>query len=65
VGNTYQYDAFGAQIANTGTTPNPYLYSGERFDKAGAGHHHIATSDNPQYFTLNVGLSSGLLLRRS
>jgi hypothetical protein len=23
---------FGAQIASTGTTPNPYLYSGERFD---------------------------------
>jgi RHS repeat-associated protein len=32
VGNTYQFDAFGAQIASTGTTPNNYLYSGERFD---------------------------------
>ena len=32
VGNTYQFDAFGAQITSTGTTPNPYLYSGERFD---------------------------------
>jgi hypothetical protein len=31
VGNTYTFDAFGAQIASTGTTPNPYLYSGERF----------------------------------
>lgn len=32
VTDTYQFDAFGAQIASTGTTPNPYLYSGERFD---------------------------------
>jgi RHS repeat-associated protein len=33
VTDTYQFDAFGAQIASTGTTPNPYLYSGERFDQ--------------------------------
>lgn len=32
--DTYTFDAFGAQIATTGTTPNPYLYSGERFDSA-------------------------------
>jgi RHS repeat-associated protein len=31
--DTYAFDAFGAQIASTGTTPNPYLYSGERFDQ--------------------------------
>jgi len=30
--DTYQFDAFGVQIATTGATPNPYLYSGERFD---------------------------------
>jgi len=30
--DTYTFDAFGAQIASTGTTSNPYLYSGERFD---------------------------------
>jgi RHS repeat-associated protein len=30
--DTYQFDAFGAQIASSGTTPNPYLYSGELFD---------------------------------
>jgi RHS repeat-associated protein len=30
--DTYTYDAFGMPIATTGTTPNPYLYSGERFD---------------------------------
>lgn len=28
------FDAFGAQIASTGTTSNPYLYSGERFDSS-------------------------------
>jgi RHS repeat-associated protein len=32
VGNTYTLDAYGAQIASTGTTANTYLYSGERFD---------------------------------
>jgi RHS repeat-associated protein len=32
--DTYQFDAFGAQIASTGTTPNAYLYSGERFDSS-------------------------------
>lgn len=32
VTDTYQYDAFGNQIASTGTTPNSYFYSGERFD---------------------------------
>jgi RHS repeat-associated protein len=30
--DTYTFDAFGAPIASTGTTPNAYLYSGERFD---------------------------------
>lgn len=34
VTDTYTFDAFGAQIASTGTTPNPYLYSSERFDSA-------------------------------
>jgi RHS repeat-associated protein len=32
IGNTYTLDAFGAQIASTGTIANSYLYSGERFD---------------------------------
>jgi RHS repeat-associated protein len=32
VTDTYQYDAFGNQVANTGTTPNGYFYSGERLD---------------------------------
>lgn len=33
VTDTYTYDAFGKLIASTGTTPNPYLYAGERFDE--------------------------------
>jgi RHS repeat-associated protein len=32
--DTYTFGAFGAPIASTGTTLNPYLYSGERFDSA-------------------------------
>ncbi len=32
VTDTYAYDAFGNLIAQTGTTPNAYLYRGERFD---------------------------------
>lgn len=31
--DTYTYDAFGKLILRTGTTPNPYLYAGERFDE--------------------------------
>jgi RHS repeat-associated protein len=38
--DTYTFDAFGAQIAGTGTTPNPYLYSGERFD-SGLSLYHL------------------------
>jgi RHS repeat-associated protein len=34
VTDTYTFDAFGAPIASTGTTPNAYLHSGERFDNA-------------------------------
>ena len=30
--DTYQYDAFGMQIAHTGTTPNVFQYSGEWLD---------------------------------
>ena len=32
VTDTYTFDAFGAQIASSGTTPNQYLYSGEWLD---------------------------------
>jgi RHS repeat-associated protein len=32
--DSYQFDAFGMPIATSGTTPNPFLYSGERFDSS-------------------------------
>jgi len=32
VTDTYQFDAFGNEVANTGTTPNNCLFSGEQFD---------------------------------
>jgi RHS repeat-associated protein len=32
VTDSYTYDAFGALIHQTGTTPNAYLYAGEQFD---------------------------------
>jgi len=32
--DTYQYDAFGMPITSTGTTPNNFLYSGERSDNS-------------------------------
>jgi RHS repeat-associated protein len=32
--DAYQFDAFGMQIASTGTTANNFRYSGERFDSA-------------------------------
>jgi RHS repeat-associated protein len=31
--NTYEYDAFGNVLKQTGTVVNPYLYAGYRFDK--------------------------------
>jgi len=32
VTDTYEYDAFGNLIASTGSTPNVYLYRGERYE---------------------------------
>jgi len=40
VTDTYNYDAFGNLIASTGTTPNEYLFTGERFD-ANAGFYYL------------------------
>jgi RHS repeat-associated protein len=34
VTDSYEYDAFGNLISKTGTTPNAYLYRGERYDAA-------------------------------
>jgi RHS repeat-associated protein len=47
VTDTYEYDAFGKLISQTGSTPNVYLYTGERFD-ADLGLYHLrARSYNP------------------
>jgi RHS repeat-associated protein len=40
VTDTYTYDGFGKLISSTGSTPNPYLYAGERFD-ADLGLYHL------------------------
>jgi RHS repeat-associated protein len=48
VTNTYAYDAFGNLVSAFGTTPNDYLYSGERFD-SDLGAYHLRERDyNPQ-----------------
>lgn len=48
VSDTYTFDAFGNLIARTGTTPNDYLYVGERFD-ANLGFYYLrARYMNPQ-----------------
>lgn len=47
VTDTYTFDAYGAQIASTGTTSNPYLYSGERFDQNIGLYHLRARYYNP------------------
>ena len=48
--DTYQFDAFGNLIASTGTTPNTYLYSGERFDSSMSLYHLRA-----RYYNLLTG----------
>ena len=48
VSDTYDYEAFGNLVSATGTTPNDYLYSGERFD-SDLGAYHLRERDyNPQ-----------------
>jgi RHS repeat-associated protein len=45
--DTYTYDAFGLPILTTGSTPNAYTYSGERFDQ-NLGLFHLRARDyNP------------------
>ena len=45
--DTYTYDAFGLLTATTGSTPNNYTYSGERFDQ-NIGLFHLRARDyNP------------------
>lgn len=48
VTDTYDYDAFGNLVSSTGSTPNAYLYSGERYD-ADLGLYHLrARHYNPR-----------------
>lgn len=48
VSDTYDYEAFGNLVSASGTTPNDYLYSGERFD-SDLGAYHLRERDyNPQ-----------------
>jgi len=48
VTDTYTFDAFGNLIASTGTTPNDFLYTGERYD-ANLGFYYLrARYMNPQ-----------------
>ena len=45
--DAYTYDAFGLPILTTGSTPNAYTYSGERFDQ-NIGLFHLRARDyNP------------------
>jgi RHS repeat-associated protein len=48
--DSYTFDAFGAQIATTGTTTNPYLYGGERFD-SGLNLYHLRA----RYYNMLTG----------
>ena len=44
VTDTYDYDAFGNLIAKTGTTENPYLFTGQQYD-ANSGFYHLRARD--------------------
>ena len=44
----HTYDAFGALIARARSTPNEYLYAGERFDPEAGLYHLRARQMNPQ-----------------
>jgi RHS repeat-associated protein len=46
--DTYDYDAFGNIVNAFGSTPNDYLYSGERFDPAAGAYHLRERYYNPQ-----------------
>jgi len=56
VTDTYTYDAFGKLISRTGTTPNPYLYAGERFD-SDLGLYHLRAryynADRGRFFSMD------------
>ncbi len=50
VTDTYDYDAFGSLIARTGTTENPFLFTGQQFD-ANSGFYHLRA----RYYSANSG----------
>jgi RHS repeat-associated protein len=65
---TRTFDAFGPPIASTGTTPNPYLYSGERFDSPLNLYHLRARYYNMltgRFETMDPGKESCCALRAS
>ncbi len=47
VTDTYNYDGYGRTVNSTGSTVNPYLYSGERFDGSSGLYHLRARYYNP------------------
>jgi len=48
--DTYTYDAFGNEIASTGSTPNNYLYAGQQWDPD-LGHYYLRA----RYYNPNTG----------
>ena len=48
VTDTYTYDAFGGLTGRTGSTPNEYLYAGERFDPETGLYHLRARYMRPE-----------------
>jgi RHS repeat-associated protein len=54
--DTYTYDAFGKLISSAGTTPNAYLYAGERFDED-LGLYHLRAryynADRGRFFSMD------------
>jgi len=48
--NTYSYDSFGKLLASTGTTPNPFLYTGRELDVETGEYFFRA-----RYYDQNVG----------
>jgi len=56
VTDTYDYDSFGKLLTRTGSTPNPYLYAGERFD-ADLGLYHLRArhydADRGRFMTMD------------
>lgn len=48
--NTYSYDSYGKLLASTGTTPNPFQYTGREFDAETGAYYYRA-----RYYDQNVG----------